>query len=87
MNSRYAAIEEQLEKDWTGVKMVCVDDTFSDEQIATCNSLPVRGHVYTIRAIRIACRVGDNPDVALLFAEIVNRRLIYGKEPALESPI
>ena len=64
-----------------GLKVVCIDDSFSDEQIATCNALPVRGGVYTIRAVRIACRESDQPEMAILLNEIVNTRLIYGKEP------
>ena len=59
--------------------MVCLDDSFSDEQIARCDALPVYGHVYTVRAIRIAWR---NSDVALMFEEIVNTQRVSDKEPA-----
>ena len=80
--SRYPEIEKELETKLVGVKVLCIDDSFSDEQIANCNVLPVRGHVYTIRAIRIAFRKKeDGYHPALLFDEIVNIRLIFGKEP------
>ena len=59
--------------------MVCLDDSFSDEQTARCDALPVHGHVYTVRAIRIAWQ---NTDVALMFEEIVNPLGMFDKEPA-----
>ena len=81
--SRFSDVEAEMEKTWVGVKMVCIDDSFSDEQISIRNALPLRGHVYTIRAIQIrsACREKDGPGVALLFDEIVNTRLLFGREP------
>ena len=82
-NSRFSDIEKKLEKAWVGMKMACIDDSFSDEQISIRNALPVRGHVYTIRAIQIrrSRRGKDGPGVSLLFDEIVNTRLLFGREP------
>ena len=82
LSSRFSGVEAELEKAWVGVKMVCIDDSFSDEQAAICNALPVHGQVYTIRAIRLGYRENTQPEPALLFEEIVNKRLIFGREPA-----
>ena len=80
--SRFSHIEEETGKKLMGVKMICIDDSFSEEQIAQCDVLPVRGHVYTIRKYRIAFRVKkDTYHPAFLFDEIVNTRLLLGKEP------
>ena len=73
-----------MAKMWVGVKMLCIDDSFSDEQTANCNALPVRGHVYTVRAIRIGLGEDNKRSAALMFEEIVNTRLIYCREPAFK---
>lgn len=79
---RFPHIEKEMEKNLVGVKMVCIDDSFSDDQIAKCDVFPVRGHVYTIRALRVAFRSKkDEYHLSLLFDEIVNTRLIFGREP------
>jgi len=80
--SRFPDVEKEMETKLVGVKMVCIDDSFSEEQIAKCELLPVLGHVYTIRAVRIAFRLKvDNYHPAFLFDEIVNTRLLFGEEP------
>ena len=82
LDSRWPELTEKIGKELIGEKMVCIDDSFSDEQIATTNARPVRGHVYTVRAIRIGWRGEDNNrDVSLRFHELVNTRLIFGREP------
>lgn len=76
-------VHVKLEKLLVGWKMVCLDDSFSDEQSAFCNALPAHGHVYTVRAIRIAWGAHRTLDrVALMFEEIVNTQRVFGKEPA-----
>ncbi len=77
----FAKIEDEMEKKVRGEKMVCIDDSFTCERAALSNALPVRGQVYTLRAIRVAVLEDNKPIVALLFDEIVNTRLIFGKEP------
>ena len=82
LESRWPELKAEIEKLLLGVKMVCIDDSFTDEQIVTTNARPVRGHVYTVRAIRIGWRGEDNNrDVSLRFHELVNTRLIWGREP------
>lgn len=82
LDSRWAELTEKIGKELIGAKLVCIDDSFSDEQIATTNARPVCGHVYTVRAIRIGWRGEDNNrDVSLRFQELVNTRLIFGREP------
>ena len=73
----------ELEKLLVGRKVVCLNDSFSDEQIANCDTLPVYGHVYTVRAIRVVWwRATKLDNVSLLFDEIVNPRRIFVQEPA-----
>jgi hypothetical protein len=59
-----------------GQKVVCVNESFSSEAAKVCNALPMKGGVYTIRAVRKTCE-----DVALLLKEVVNTREIYSREP------
>ena len=82
LDSRWPELTEKIGKELIGEKMVCIDDSFSDEQIATTNARPVRGHVYTVRALRIGWRGEDNNrDVSLRFHKLLNTRLIFGREP------
>ena len=82
LDSRWPELTEKIGKVLIGEKMVCIDDSFSDEVIAVTNARPVRGHVYTVRAIRICWRGEDgNRDVSLRFHELVNTPLIFGREP------
>lgn len=82
LDSRWPELTEKIGQELIGVKLVCIDDSFTDEQIATTDARPVRGHVYTVRAIRIGWRGEDNNrDVSLRFHELVNTRLIWGREP------
>ena len=77
---QFAKIEEEMENKVRGEKMLCIDDSFTDERAALCNALPVRGQIYILRAIRVAVIEDNKPQVAILFDEIVNTRLIFGKE-------
>ena len=77
---QFTKIEDEMERKVRGEKWVCVDDSFTDERAALCNALPVRGQIYTLRAIRVAVLEDNKAQVAILFDEIVNTRLIFGKE-------
>jgi len=83
---RFPDIEKELEAKLVGVKMICLDDSFSDEQIKNSDVLPVLGQVCTIRAVRIAFRSKDDQyHPSFLFDEIINTRLIFGQEPSFWS--
>lgn len=69
-----------MEKQLEGVKMFCVDDSFSVEEAAYYNVLPVRGQVYTFRGIRVRMPEANKPDIDLLFDELANTRLRLGRE-------
>ena len=84
MDSRWPELKAELEKLFLGKKMACIDDSFTDEQIAKADARPVRGHIYTIRAIRISLGEDNVRYVSLLLEEIINTRLIFGREPAFK---
>ena len=84
MDSRWPELKAELEKLLLGKKMACIDDSFTEEQIAKADARPVRGHIYTIRAIRISLGEDNVRYVSLLLEEIVNTRLIFGREPAFK---
>ena len=56
-----------------GQRVICIDDSFPRAVVEWCNSVPIAGHVYTIRAMQ----AGIDPtsmvyDLGFLLAEIVN---------------
>ena len=65
-----------------GQRVICIDDVFPRAILEWCNSVPVAGHVYTIRAMQ----VGIDPttlvmDLGFLLVEIVNPQNELGREP------
>jgi hypothetical protein len=65
-----------------GQKVICINDAFSRNIVEWCDSVPVAGEVYTIRAIQFgidpATRVGDT---GFLLVEIANPLDSKGREP------
>jgi hypothetical protein len=67
---------------YIGQKVICTNDSFPRSIFEWCDSLPVAGEVYTIRAIRF----GIDPttligDTGFLLVEIVNSPNSKGYEP------
>jgi hypothetical protein len=70
-------MNENINHTWqVGQRAVCVSELFPSEATKVCDTLPIGGSIYTIRAIR-----QTSFGIALLLKEIVNTREIYGKEP------
>jgi hypothetical protein len=56
-----------------GQKVICINDAFPARIVDWCDSLPVAGHIYTIRAMQVGWnRITGFSNVGFLLAEIVN---------------
>jgi hypothetical protein len=56
-----------------GQKVICINDAFPARIADWCDSLPVAGHIYTIRAIQVGWnRITGFSNVGFLLVEIVN---------------
>jgi hypothetical protein len=64
-----------------GQKVICINDTFPPAAIDWCDSLPIAGHIYTIRALQAARdRVSGLSNLGFLLEEIVNPPSAWGCE-------
>ena len=64
-----------------GQKVICIHGSFPRNIVEWCNSVPVAGQIYTIRALQL----GSEPttgycDIGFLLAEITNPRKANGAE-------
>ena len=77
-DERIASNIEAIQTWNVGQKILCVDASFCSEALKICDFLPVANRAYTIRAVRVDSYAHRT---AFLLEEIVNNRLIYGREP------
>ena len=64
-----------------GQKVICINDAFPARIADWCDSLPVAGHIYTIRAMQIGWnRVTECSNLGFLLDEIVNPTSSLGSE-------
>ncbi|MGA2240558.1 MAG: hypothetical protein ABSH11_00755 [Verrucomicrobiota bacterium] len=64
-----------------GQKVICINDAFPARIADWCDSLPVAGHIYTIRAMQIGWnRITGFSNLGFLLTEIVNPTSSDGKE-------
>ena len=77
-----ASMKDNSPSQWSiGQKVICIDDSFPRAVWKRCNSVPVAGYIYTIRAME----VGTDPtrgvrNLGFLLAEILNPRNDLGFE-------
>ena len=66
---------------YVGQKVICIDDKFPRAVLDWCNSLPIAGYIYTIRAMQVGQdRVTGLSNLGLLLEEIVNPPSGWGCE-------
>jgi hypothetical protein len=64
-----------------GQKVICIDDSFPKAIVDWCDSLPIAGHVYTIRAIQAGYDSFTGlSNLGFLLVEIVNPTSSWGCE-------
>jgi hypothetical protein len=71
MNAKFSA----------GQKVICINDAFPARIADWCDSLPVAGHIYTIRAMQMGWnRITGFSNVGFLLDEIINPTSSRGGE-------
>jgi len=64
-----------------GQKVICINDAFRARIADWCDSLPVVGRIYTIRAIQMGWnRISGFSNMGFLLVEIVNPKSSLGTE-------